>query len=265
MPVRPEDRREPVARFFARSIHVAFWIDYLIFIMSNPEHSDCVGFKGGCAVCGEFYGRALKVQEMWVKARALNMPLSTKGQAVGRRGALAGLGIDTHQGRFHMLPEKLASMILGVHAHGNGEVRRRRPALWPVVPSSLYGAFLAGEERDASNLVITFDTSVHGWAAVLRTPGVEVVGGYRIAVDLLGAASINPSALPDCVAAQVYRETLAGFLAAGAVARKAVQDILPLPLDTLKALTWDMVCLQSRARRSNWCGSLSRRATGTFS
>ena len=74
-----------------------------------------------------------------------------------------------------MLPEKLASMILGVHAHGNGEVRRRRPALWPVVPSSLYGAFLAGEERDASNLVITFDTSVHGWTAVLRTPGVEVV------------------------------------------------------------------------------------------
>ena len=61
---------------------MAFWVDYLIFIMSTPEHSDCVGFKGGCAVCGEFYGRALKVQEMWVKARALNMPLSTKGQAV---------------------------------------------------------------------------------------------------------------------------------------------------------------------------------------
>ena len=111
MPVRPEDRREPVARFFARSIHVASWVDYLIFIMSTPEHSDCVGFKGGCAVCGEFYGRALKVQEMWLKARALNMPLSTKGQAIGRRGALAGLGIDTHRGRFHMLPEKLASMI----------------------------------------------------------------------------------------------------------------------------------------------------------
>ena len=188
-----------MARFFARPIHVAFWVDDLIFIMSTPEHSDCVGFKGGCAVCWEFYGRALKVQEMWVKARALNMPLSTKGQAVGRRGALAGLGIDTHRGRFHMLPEKLASMILGVHAHGNGEVRRRRSALWPVVPSSLYGAFLAGEQCDASNLGITFDTSVHGWAA-----GVEVVvGGYRIAVDLLGAASINPSALSDCGGAGV--------------------------------------------------------------
>ena len=63
MPVRPEDRREPVARFFARPIHVAFWVDDLIFIMSTHEHSDC-DFKDGCAVYGEFYGRALKVQEM---------------------------------------------------------------------------------------------------------------------------------------------------------------------------------------------------------
>ena len=29
-----------------------------------------------------------------------------------------------------------------------------------------------------------------------------------------------------------------------AVARKAVQDILPMPLDTLKAMTWDMVCFE---------------------
>jgi hypothetical protein len=41
--------------------------------------------------------------------------------------------------------------------------------LWPVVLSSLYGAFLAGEERDTRIRVITFDASVHGWAAVLRT------------------------------------------------------------------------------------------------
>jgi hypothetical protein len=41
--------------------------------------------------------------------------------------------------------------------------------LWTVVPSSLYGAFLAGEERDASILVITFDASVHSWAVVLCT------------------------------------------------------------------------------------------------
>ncbi len=48
---------------------------------------------------------------------------------------------------------------------------------------------LAGEERDARTLVLTFDASVHGWAAVLRMspdePGIEVVGGS----DCLGAIS----------------------------------------------------------------------------
>ncbi len=33
--------------------------------------------------------------------------------------------------------------------------------LWPVVLSSLYGAFLAGKELDARILVITFDASGH--------------------------------------------------------------------------------------------------------
>ena len=32
--------------------------------------------------------------------------------------------------------------------------------LWPVVPSSLYGAFLAGEATEACILVITFDASL---------------------------------------------------------------------------------------------------------
>ena len=58
---------------------------------------------------------------------------------------------------------------------------------------------------------------MHGWGAVLRTspdePGVEVVGCFRLAADPLGGAFIEPSALPDCPAAQVHRETLAGFLA----------------------------------------------------
>ncbi len=64
---------------------------------------------------------------------------------------------------------------------------------------------------------------MHGWAAVLRTapdePDVEVVGGYRTAVDLLGSAFISPAALPDCLAVQVYLETLAGFLATQAATK----------------------------------------------
>ena len=40
-------------------------MDDLIFIMSTPQHEECAGFEGGCEVCAEYHGRALKVQEMW--------------------------------------------------------------------------------------------------------------------------------------------------------------------------------------------------------
>jgi hypothetical protein len=49
-----------VARYFARlpdPVHVASWVDDLIFIMSTPEHGDCAGFVGGCPVCTEYHGR----------------------------------------------------------------------------------------------------------------------------------------------------------------------------------------------------------------
>ncbi len=42
---------------------------------------------------------------MWQeKARALNIPLSAKGHAVGQRGAFTGLAIGTYKGRL-LLPE----------------------------------------------------------------------------------------------------------------------------------------------------------------
>ncbi len=114
--------------------------------------------------------------------RLFNIPLSAMDHAVGQRGAftgLPGLAIDKHKGRFYMLPETLASLVTA---------------------------------RDDL-------AAVHGWAAVLHImmspdePGIEVVGGYRTAVDLLRSAFINPAALPDCPVAQVYRETLASLLA----------------------------------------------------
>jgi hypothetical protein len=95
--------------------------------------------------------------------------------------------------------------------------------LWPVVPSSLYGAFLAGEARDARILVITFDASVDGWGAVVRSPpeeqGTEIVGGDRLAAPMLGRAFVNQAALPACPASQMYQETLAGFLATRAASQ----------------------------------------------
>jgi hypothetical protein len=97
--------------------------------------------------------------------RLINIPLSAMDHAVGQRGAftgLPGLAMDKHKGRFYMLPETLASLVTA---------------------------------RDDL-------AAVHGWAAVLHMspdePGIEVVGGYRTAVDLLGSAFINPAALPVC-------------------------------------------------------------------
>ena len=299
-----------VARFFARladPIHVASWVDDLIFIMATPEHGECAGFDGGCPVCEEYYGRALKAQQLWVeKAKALKIPLSAKGHEVGQRGTYTGVGIDTFTGRFSMLPDKLASMtnarsllaassvstprlvarVRGKALHygcaipfvaiaapslsqlmhnresGTGPVEvptleaerdlefdwdkeltmsdramraldfmrvamekysARGQPIWPVVPSSLYGAFLAGEDQGLRLLLITFDASVHGWAAVLQTarmqPGRVIVGGYRQAMPLLRGDFIDPAALPDCPAAQVYREALAGFLATKAASK----------------------------------------------
>ena len=103
-----------VARYFARlptPVHVAAWVDDLIFIMKTPEHGECAGFEGGCPVCQEYHDRALDVQRLWQdKARRLNIPLSEKGHVVGQAGAYTGVGIDTHRGRFLMLPEKLKSL-----------------------------------------------------------------------------------------------------------------------------------------------------------
>jgi hypothetical protein len=223
-----------VARYFVRlpdPVHVASWVDDLIFIMSTPEHGDCAGSVGGCPVCTEYHGRALKVQELWhAQARKLNIPLSAKGHPVGQSGAFTGVAIDSFQGQFSMLPDKMASLVavrqelaasevsipgsslgsgarrcttvvpyslsghstiavatharpgsrnrcgpgrgplarhgeragvrlgheghdvrtgaysVGVYAHRNGDAGQ---PLWPVVPSSLYGAFLAGEATEA--------------------------------------------------------------------------------------------------------------------
>jgi hypothetical protein len=89
-----------VARFFVRlpkPVHVALWMDDLIFIMSTTEHGSAPASKctGGCSVCAKYYGRALKVQELWhAKACKLNISISAKGQPVGQCGAFTGIAID---------------------------------------------------------------------------------------------------------------------------------------------------------------------------
>jgi hypothetical protein len=61
LPVRSEDGGPRLAALFAQwfcffarlTDRVPSWIDDLIFIMSTPEHGECAGFEGGCAVCEE--------------------------------------------------------------------------------------------------------------------------------------------------------------------------------------------------------------------
>jgi hypothetical protein len=95
--------------------------------------------------------------------------------------------------------------------------------LWPIVPSSLYGVFLAGDAKVSRILVITFDASVDGWGAAVRSSqeerGTEIIGEYRLAAPILGRAFVDPAALPACPASQVYREMLAGFLATRAASQ----------------------------------------------
>lgn len=282
-------------------LHIASRVDDRLVIMSTPEHGRCAGFEGGCSVCAEYHGRAINVQEMWhEKARKLNIPLPAKGHPVGQRGAYTGVVIDTFQGRFSMLPEKLESMAsardalrasaistprkiarvrnMALHygcaipflaavaaslsqaihkqEQGVGPVdvpsirdedapdfdwdqdipvsHRAKVALchmrmimdtygtvgqpiWPVVASSLYGAFMSGDVMDVRVLVITFDASVHGWCAIIRDspdgPGIRVAGGFDRVAELLGQSFVDPASLPLCPVSQVYRGAIAGLCA----------------------------------------------------
>ena len=95
--------------------------------------------------------------------------------------------------------------------------------LWPVVASSLYGAFLDGRLAGVRVLVITYDASVFGWGAVIRAThedrGHVIVGGFRMELNLCGEGHLGPSTAADDPAAQVHREALAGLLAVRAASK----------------------------------------------
>lgn len=74
-------------------------------------------------------------------------------------------------------------------------------ALWPFVPSSLYGAFLRGETAGAHIAVLAWDSSPIGWGLVIRTH--ELPNGRLI------VGTWAPHQFSD---AQVHRETLGGCL-----------------------------------------------------
>ena len=81
--------------------------------------------------------------------------------------------------------------------------------LWPPVASSLFDSFMAGHTGAARVVIITWDSSVHGWGLVLRwwaNPAGKVIVG----------------SLPDTddMQHQVRREALGGVLAFAAAAKE---------------------------------------------
>ena len=113
-----------VARYFARlptAVHIAAWVDDLHFSLRTPDHPPCAGHAGGCPVCTAAFHTASEMEELWKsKARALNLPLSDgKGHSTAQGGPFTGVQVDTFQGRFLMLTEKLISSrvaLLAAHA-----------------------------------------------------------------------------------------------------------------------------------------------------
>ena len=99
--------------------------------------------------------------------------------------------------------------------------------IWPLVPSSVYGAFLSGRLRWLRILVITYDASIHGWGAVVRTApdeeGHTLVGGFRVAQLRLRGPYLESPLPGDDPAAQIHREAVAGLLAT-----RAVSQLYPL-------------------------------------
>ncbi len=99
--------------------------------------------------------------------------------------------------------------------------------LWPPVPSSLYYSFTAGLTGDARVVTITWDSSVHGWGAVVRLCDnldcKVIVGSLRDSEDMQH---------------QVPRETLGGVLAFESASRELVlSDWVVMRNDAVGALS----------------------------
>ena len=78
-------------------------------------------------------------------------------------------------------------------------------------------------------------------------PAIRRLGGHHASASATVttlAAAFDEHLAPACRQPRTRADYWRAWrlVVTWAVARKAVLDILPMPLDTLKALTWDMVC-----------------------
>jgi len=80
------------------------------------------------------------------------------------------------------------------------------------------------------------------WGSAVRRLGGHIASAHATVASL--AAAFDEHLAPACRQPRTRADYWRAWrlVVTWAVARKAVHDILPMSLDTLKALTWDMVC-----------------------
>jgi hypothetical protein len=112
--------------------------------------------------------------------------------------SVIGTEADPDYDRTVSVPPAICEAALFIRGVLSDYAIRGRP-LWPLVPSTLFAAFLAGETGPARVVTITWDASLHGWGMVLRWWD-----------NRAGKVIIRP--LPDTehMSHQVRREPLAG-------------------------------------------------------
>ncbi len=141
--------------------------------------------------------------------------------------SVIGTEADPDYDRTVPVPPPVREAALFIRGVLSDYATRGRP-LWPLVPSTLYAAFLAGETGTARVATITWDASLHGWGMVHswwdNRAGKVIIGSLPDSEDMRH---------------QVRRETLAGTLALEAAALEVdLSDaVVVLRNDAVGALT----------------------------
>ena len=141
--------------------------------------------------------------------------------------SVIGMEADPDYERTISVPPAVCEAAVFIRGVLSDYATRGRP-LWPLVPSTLYAAFLDDDTGSARVATITWDASLHGWGMVLRwwnnRAGKVVIGTLPDSEDMRH---------------QVRRETLAGTLALEAAALEVdLSDaVVILRNDAVGALT----------------------------
>jgi hypothetical protein len=141
--------------------------------------------------------------------------------------SVIGTEADPDYERSISVPPAVCEAALFIRGVLSDYATRGRP-LCPLVPSTLYATFLAGETGPDRVVTITWDASLHGWRMVLRW------WDNRAGKVIIGSLSDT-----EGMRHQVRRETLAGThaLSAAALEVDLSDAVVVLRNDAVGALT----------------------------